>query len=176
MLKYKYQMWTFTGCWHVILSLHSGGSFPRSTLYDKIKGIMWLCIYLILSYYAYFDFMISALCYINSTMAQWRQLVTYIWVNLAQVMACCLMTPSHYLNQCWLIINHSRPFKIPPNMNQISHYMDITFSSVITFPMDRSSIAPCFHTGHFLWKSLFKNLKQYFKQNSNANDRTQNQV
>ena len=25
--------------------------------------------------------------------------------TLAQVMACCLMTPSHYLNQCWLIID-----------------------------------------------------------------------
>ena len=24
---------------------------------------------------------------------------------LAQIMACCLMAPSHYLNQCWLIIN-----------------------------------------------------------------------
>ena len=24
---------------------------------------------------------------------------------LAQVMACCLAAPSHYLNQCWLIIN-----------------------------------------------------------------------
>ena len=32
--------------------------------------------------------------------------------TLAQVMACCLTTPSHYLNQCWLIISevlrHSR--------------------------------------------------------------------
>ena len=25
--------------------------------------------------------------------------------TLAQVMACCLTAPSHYLNQCWLIIN-----------------------------------------------------------------------
>ena len=25
--------------------------------------------------------------------------------KLAQVMACCLMAPSHYLNQCWLIIS-----------------------------------------------------------------------
>ena len=25
--------------------------------------------------------------------------------TLAQVMACCLMAPSHYLSQCWLIIN-----------------------------------------------------------------------
>ena len=27
------------------------------------------------------------------------------WSSLAQVMACCLMAPSHYLNQCWLLIN-----------------------------------------------------------------------
>ena len=26
----------------------------------------------------------------------------------AQVMACCLTAPSHYLNQCWLIINEAR--------------------------------------------------------------------
>ena len=25
--------------------------------------------------------------------------------TLAQVMACCLMAPNHYLNQCWLIIS-----------------------------------------------------------------------
>ena len=25
--------------------------------------------------------------------------------TLAQLMACCLMAPSHYLNQCWLIIS-----------------------------------------------------------------------
>ena len=27
--------------------------------------------------------------------------------TLAQVMACCLMAPSHYLNQCWLIMKGS---------------------------------------------------------------------
>ena len=27
------------------------------------------------------------------------------WSTLVQVMACCLTTPSHYLNQCWLTIN-----------------------------------------------------------------------
>ena len=26
------------------------------------------------------------------------------WSTLVQVMACCLTAPSHYLNQCWLII------------------------------------------------------------------------
>ena len=27
--------------------------------------------------------------------------------TLAQIMACCLTAPSHYLNQCWLIISKS---------------------------------------------------------------------
>ena len=27
------------------------------------------------------------------------------WSTLVQVMACCLKAPSHYLNQCWLIIS-----------------------------------------------------------------------
>ena len=31
---------------------------------------------------------------------RWRS-----WSTLVQVMACCLMAPSHYLNQCWLIIS-----------------------------------------------------------------------
>ena len=34
--------------------------------------------------------------------AIWRQIPRS---TLAQVMACCLTAPSHYLNQCWLIIN-----------------------------------------------------------------------
>ena len=34
--------------------------------------------------------------------AKWRQKTGSA---LAQVMACCLMAPSHYLNQCWLIIS-----------------------------------------------------------------------
>ena len=42
--------------------------------------------------------------YLNSLRpsdAIWRQ---WSWTTLAQVMACCLTAPSHYLNQCWLII------------------------------------------------------------------------
>ena len=27
------------------------------------------------------------------------------WSTLVQIMACCLTAPSHYLNQCWLIIS-----------------------------------------------------------------------
>ena len=31
------------------------------------------------------------------------------WSTLVQVMVCCLTAPSHYLNQCWLIITHYGP-------------------------------------------------------------------
>ena len=47
----------------------------------------------------------SCLLSINSLWpsdAIWRQ---RSGSTLAQVMACCLMAPSHYLNQCWLIIS-----------------------------------------------------------------------
>ena len=59
-------------------------------------------------------------CCICAWSTEWRQQVTRVVINtlrpsdaiwqqrtgstLAQVMACCLMAPSHYLNQCWLII------------------------------------------------------------------------
>ena len=36
----------------------------------------------------------------SDTMWHWRS-----WSTLVQVMACCLTAPSHYLNQCWLIIS-----------------------------------------------------------------------
>ena len=45
--------------------------------------------------------------------ATWRQISGS---TLAQVMACCLMAPSHYLSQCWLIISnilHRAFYKIP---------------------------------------------------------------
>ena len=57
--------------------------------------------------------MVSLLTHICVTRPQW---VNSLWPSgtiwchksgstLAQVMACCLTAPSHYLNQCWLIIS-----------------------------------------------------------------------
>ena len=53
--------------------------------------------------------------------------------TLAQVMACCLMAPSHYLNQCWLIIskvlllscegNFTRDASIINHYNLFENYM-----------------------------------------------------
>ena len=54
--------------------------------------------------------------------------VTLLWPNdaiwrhktgstLAQIIACCLMTPSHYLNQCWLIISKVQWQSPGPRLN-----------------------------------------------------------
>ena len=46
--------------------------------------------------------------------------------TLAQVKACCLMAPSHYLNQCWLIISkiqwHSFECNFTRGTSAISHW------------------------------------------------------
>ena len=67
-------------------------------------------------------------CTINSLWpsdAIWRQRTGS---TLAQVMACCLMAPSHYLNQCWLIISevlrHSPEGNFTGNAPDIYHWYD----------------------------------------------------
>ena len=56
--------------------------------------------------------------------AKWWQRSCF---TLAQVMACCLAAPSHYLNQCWLFINgvlwHS------PKTNFSGRSQDISLSN-----------------------------------------------
>ena len=46
--------------------------------------------------------------WLNDSIWHWKS-----WSTLVQVMACCLMAPSHYLNQCWLKINEilQHPFQ-----------------------------------------------------------------
>ena len=48
-----------------------------------------------------------------------------IWVHLsgstlAQVMACCLTAPSHYLNQCWLIFSKVQWHPLEGNCTKIA--------------------------------------------------------
>ena len=60
------------------------------------------------------------MCCINSL---WRHKT---WSTLAQVMACCLTAPSHYLNQCWLIItkvqSHSSGNHFTKDTSAINHW------------------------------------------------------
>ena len=64
--------------------------------------------------------------------------------TLAQVMACCLTAPSHYLNQCWLIIkDHEGVQWQSMTVTRSSH--EINFTSAQWTHVDSSEI---FH-GHF---------------------------
>ena len=42
---------------------------------------------------------------LNSFKAQWRRMASQTWLTMSQVIACCLMAPSHYLTQSGLLIN-----------------------------------------------------------------------
>ena len=59
---------------------------PNNKLWTKWQGIMSLPVFLLL--------------WPSDTIRRHKSGLT-----LAQVMVCCLTAPSHYLNQCWLIIN-----------------------------------------------------------------------
>ena len=62
--------------------------------------------------------------------------------TLVQVMACCLMAPSHYLNQCRLIINkfqrHSYKKNFTRNSSAINHWSWLqNYLSKISFKSPR---------------------------------------
>ena len=56
---------------------------------------------------------------------------------LAQVMVCCLMAPSHYLNQCWLDINFTRSTH---ELNPSHVFWYHTFGIITTSPMGQELI------------------------------------
>ena len=74
-----------------------------------------------------------------------------IWSTPVQVMACCLMAPSHYLSQCWLIISkilwHSsediiiRRFQDTNQQSKIENYI---FKITLRSPRDQwvNSLSP----------------------------------
>ena len=96
-----------------------------------------------------------------------------IW---SQVMACCLTAPSHYLNQCWLIIseiqwqspknNFTRDASAITYWNQLENHLKIVFKSPmgqwVTFMFSRNRLTwrhhdientfRAFHATGGLWK------------------------
>ena len=69
---------------------------------------------------------------------KWRQRTGS---TLAQVMACCLPAPSHYLNQRWLIMNlmlwhppESNFIGISQNINSINEFQNYNFKIVTASP------------------------------------------
>ena len=70
---------------------------------------------------------LSALNTLWPSDAMWRQ---RSWTTLAQVMACCLMAPSHYLNQCWLMISEMLWHSPDSNISQKIHKIFIVEMSL----------------------------------------------
>ena len=58
------------------------------------------------------------------------------WSTLAQVMACCLMAPSHYLNQCWLlsieVLWHSPESKLTVSAKATILHNELTHWGLVT--------------------------------------------
>ena len=96
--------------------------------------ILFLLCYIIFgdagAYTVIHSFHIRAINSLGPSDAIWRW---RSWATLVQIMACCLTAPSHYLNQCWLIIRkalwHSskdiiiRRFEDTNQQNKIENYI-----------------------------------------------------
>ena len=50
---------------------------------------------------------------------------------MAHVMACCLTAPSHYLHQCWLLINEVQRIPLADSQNNFGAYMRNVLFSVL---------------------------------------------
>ena len=70
------------------------------------------------------------------------------WSTLAQVTACCLTAPSHYLNQCWLIISkvqsHSSGNPFTKYTSAINHWNQFeNYLSKFSFKSPRGQWVMC---------------------------------
>ena len=85
--------------------------------------------------------------------------------TLAQVMACCLMAPSHYLNQCWLIFSKFQWHPLEGNCTKIAQLLiikiilkinNLTFHSNIPGDNELTEIRAWIsnHICCFLWYAL----------------------
>ena len=114
-LTLKCLYWTIPYQWHAIVLPPSGASVatdgshpsldPPFILQKWMPGDLSILDVVDLHWMRFCPGAMGVVQHINSLWpsdAIWQQ---WSESTLAQVMACCLMAPSHYLNQCWLIIS-----------------------------------------------------------------------
>ena len=89
---------------------------------------------------------------------------------LAQVMACCLAAPSHYLNQCWLIISKVQWHSSEGNFTKDASATEISlknYLSKISFksPIFHWSIHPNMHPfkAHLIIKEATKGITMLYR-------------
>ena len=84
--------------------------------------------------------------------------------TLAQVMAWCLMAPSHYLNQCWLIISsflRHTPKTHSAWMRTISLHQMSLKNTLVKFLSHRSEANELTHLGQVMHLSLYIYMSMY---------------
>ena len=98
--------WTQSNAFHMVYHIYGQANMPAAIMILSLFAFLLISSILIIS--RWFPCVVDKkdhhISYFNSLRpsdAIWRQ---WFWTTLAQVMACCLTAPSHYLNQCWLII------------------------------------------------------------------------
>ena len=64
------------------------------------------------------------------------------WSTLLQVMACWLMVPSHYLNQCWMLINEV-PWYSPQSNFTVSAQVTILYNEFENYIFKMTTTATC---------------------------------
>ena len=103
-----------TTWWLQMPCRHQGICSPHINLNSAfVMSIVWRLLKLCASYYSYGD--------INSSPPSAAYMRRWTGSALAQVMACRLMAPSHYLNQCWHIVNWTLRSKLQWNFNRNSN-------------------------------------------------------
>ena len=79
------------------------------------------------------------------------------WWALALVMACCLMAPSHYLNQCWLLI--SEVLWCSCHLRAISQHLPQILFCIMILKIILKKLLPCLPRGQWfkynqaIWKT-----------------------
>ena len=97
--------WPRSGVWiyQVVTGVTSVVGVPSThlvlTWFVHFFGEFWICIQI---FYVAEDEPFKCINSLWPSDAIWQH---RSWSTLAQVMACCVTAPSHYLNQCWLIIS-----------------------------------------------------------------------
>ena len=110
---YRFKGQQYLGVQILLQRTHNGG-----LLYNVGQTHIIIAIILYHNVHKYIlhspNLQINLLCPNDAT---WRHGSTS---TLIQVMACCLMAPSHYLNQCWLIFSKVQWHAIESNLTRDS--------------------------------------------------------
>ena len=97
--------------------------------------------------------------FLGSTLTRGGPVTSYgSWLTSSHIMACCLTVPSHYLNECWILIREARWHSSESNStlsNQgtILYEFLIYIFKIMATPPRGQWVNSGYHSGSWLWGS-----------------------